>query len=206
MARRKNTDLMSLREYAASRKARKLSGGSHTAVRKAIESGRLVESVRMGSKGQPLIDAAIADREWDARTDPTQQRDPAAPKAKPDKPKQAGLFGEEPPRPSDGPSGDETVSRARRAQAAKLEFQAKLTELEYRRQAKQLVPIEVVDREITRIVRECVTELREIPDRTCAHLAATNDAHRAKMLLASAIDLALERLTKAQLKLEDPES
>lgn len=203
MSRRKSsTHLMSMREYAASRKARKLSGGTHVAVRKAIQSGRLVESVRQGSKGQALIDAEVADREWDARTDPTQVRDASAP-AKQTPPKQPGLFGDDAPRPSDGPSGDETVTKARRAQAAKLEFQAKLTELEYRRQARELVPVAIVDREITRIVQECVTELREIPDRTCAHLAATTDAHRAKMLLASAIDLALERLTKAQLKLDE---
>lgn len=196
---------MSLRQYAAMRKDRKLPGGSHAAVRKAIQTGRLVDAVRMNSKGAPLINPEVADREWNARTDPTQTRAPSPPTAR-KQTKQPSLFGGEveTQRPGDGAPGDEIVGRIRRAQASKLEFAAKLTELEYRHRARQLVDVAAVDREVTRIVGDVVTELREIPDRTCSHVAATNDAHRAKMLLSAAIDQVLEKLSTARLNLQEP--
>lgn len=54
-------------------------GGTHQAIRKAVESGRIV--ARDGK-----INAATADRQWEASTDPGRQpeaRKPAAPKADP---------------------------------------------------------------------------------------------------------------------------
>lgn len=59
---------LSRRAYAAHRKAKGLPGGSESAVRKAISSGRI--SIGAGD----LIDAEVADAEWAAVTDPSQQR------------------------------------------------------------------------------------------------------------------------------------
>lgn len=53
---------MSRRAYAAHR------GVSHTAVGKAVATGRI------STLPDGTIDAEVADREWDANTDPTQQR------------------------------------------------------------------------------------------------------------------------------------
>lgn len=55
---------MSRRKYAAHR------GVSHTAVGKAIASGRIA------TEPDGSIDAAKADRQWDAQTDPAKQRGP----------------------------------------------------------------------------------------------------------------------------------
>ncbi len=59
---------VSRRAYAAHR------GVSHTAVQKAIASGRIA----LSADGK--IDPEQADREWDARTDPSQQRVKPAPR------------------------------------------------------------------------------------------------------------------------------
>lgn len=59
---------LSRRAYAEHRKARGLPGGSDTAVRKAISTGR----IELEPDG--TIDPARADRQWAAQTDPAQQR------------------------------------------------------------------------------------------------------------------------------------
>ncbi len=53
---------MTIAEYAQSRKARGLSGGSRVAVYKAIESGRITPD----PSGK--INPTIADVQWDQRT------------------------------------------------------------------------------------------------------------------------------------------
>lgn len=63
---------VSIRAYAASRKERGLPGGSHTAVRKAIQAGRIT------TLPDGTLDPARADREWDTQTDPSKQRGEAA--------------------------------------------------------------------------------------------------------------------------------
>lgn len=57
---------MSRRQYAAHR------GVSHTAVGKAIATGRIT------TEADGTIDPAKADRQWDAQTDPAKQRGPNA--------------------------------------------------------------------------------------------------------------------------------
>jgi hypothetical protein len=53
--------LVTINEYAEHRKSRGLAGGSHQAVRKAIESGRIT---LIDGK----LDTAVADIQWDANT------------------------------------------------------------------------------------------------------------------------------------------
>jgi hypothetical protein len=61
--------LLSIRAYARRR------GVSHTAVQKAVSSGRLKDSVCRDRQGQVQIDADLADREWGDNTDKAQQRE-----------------------------------------------------------------------------------------------------------------------------------
>jgi hypothetical protein len=63
---------VSIRAYAAHRSERGLPGGSHTAVRKAIQSGRISKAP------DGTIDPARADAEWAGQTDPSQQRGAAS--------------------------------------------------------------------------------------------------------------------------------
>lgn len=186
---------LSLREYAASRKRRKLTGGTHAAVRKAIGSGRLTKSVRTNARGKPLIDADLADIEWSSRTDPTQMRTaPAKPQAK-----QTGLFPEaETPRPGDtsGAAETPTVTRLREAQANRMHFRSLVEELNYRNRASELAEVAKVDQETTRLIEPTIKAIFAVPDRVCSHLAATNDAHRCKMIMSEALTLACRELLK----------
>lgn len=61
--------LLSQRKYAEHRKDLGLRGTSHTAVQKAIKTGRLIEALVSGK-----IDPEIADREWSEHTDESLQR------------------------------------------------------------------------------------------------------------------------------------
>lgn len=66
---------ISLKEYAKSRKARGLPGGSTTAVSRAIRSGRLTARSVVLVDGDPkILSAAAADEEWRANTRPTAPR------------------------------------------------------------------------------------------------------------------------------------
>lgn len=60
---------LSIRAYAQHRAAQGLPGTSHTAVRKAIQSGRIT------AEGDGTIDPARADAQWAGQTDPAKQRD-----------------------------------------------------------------------------------------------------------------------------------
>jgi hypothetical protein len=59
---------LSIRAYAQHRAARGFPGATHTAVRKAIQSGRI------RSEPDGTIDPAKADRDWERQTDPAKQR------------------------------------------------------------------------------------------------------------------------------------
>lgn len=60
---------VSIREYARSRAERGLPGTSHTAVRKAIQTGRIT------AEPDGTIDPDRADAQWAGQTDPAKQRD-----------------------------------------------------------------------------------------------------------------------------------
>lgn len=187
---------MSLRQYAATRKERRLPGGTHGAVRKAIASGRLSKSVRVDGKGRPLIDSKVADSEWSTKTDPTQARAPRQAAG----PQQPGLFGTEEPRATDVAGDDAIVGRIRRSQADRLHFKALTEALNYYNSAGELAAVEDVDRETARLITATVKQLRAVPERICGHLAACNDPHRIKMLLTGAYDEALLELLERERK------
>lgn len=59
---------LSVGEYAASRRARGLPGGTRRAVQKAIETDRISMAVRKDGQGRFWINPPGADREWEANT------------------------------------------------------------------------------------------------------------------------------------------
>ena len=64
---------MNLREYARHRKAQGLRGGSHVAVSKAIERGRLMPpAIERQDRGWK-INPDLADQQWADATDPTER-------------------------------------------------------------------------------------------------------------------------------------
>lgn len=185
-------ELLSIRGYARHRKDLGLPGGTHAAVRKAIATGRLDAAVRI-REGKPRIDANAADLEWASRTDPVQSRNPE----QAGDPTQGRPFGglegspRDDARASDEPDIAET---ARKAQAVRLTFQAKIAELEYRERARELVKAEEVRHVTTRAARKVRDRLRSIPDRLASRIAAETDPHRCRLLLQAEIDRSLQDL------------
>ena len=137
---------LSLRAYA------KRKGVSPEAVSKAITSGRLKESV-VRVRDQPKIaDPELADREWEANTQPRvdHQRAPVP--------------------PADGPVGDVPDyfdSRAKReAAAARREFAlADLAEIEVAERREELVPVEDVESRLVAVFSQCRNKLLGVPSR-----------------------------------------
>ncbi len=139
---------MSQRAYATHR------GVSHMAVQRAIRSGRLKRSINDGGQ---ISDPALADAEWDANTDVAKvphavqtTRAAAAAAANP------GEVG--PPAAVLGASLNEN-------NAAKIYWQARKAELDFREAAGELVPAAGVRAELEGVFRSCRTRLLGIPSR-----------------------------------------
>jgi hypothetical protein len=126
--------LLTLRGYAASRKARGLSGGSPAAVAKAINAGRITR------QGDGRIDSQVADVQWMKNTEPRAQseRPSQCVRVRADQPggevaEGAGLSSA-PGAPGGGdPAAHDVFLRAR---AAKETFAAKKAQLEYEQLVK----------------------------------------------------------------------
>ena len=81
----KGIELLTVRGYAVHRAATGLPGKSHTAVQKAIQTGRLSSAAAWQEGGEWRINPEVADREWEANTRTLLQR-PSATAAEEDSP------------------------------------------------------------------------------------------------------------------------
>lgn len=191
--------LFSLRGYATHRKARGLTGKSHAAVKRAIDQGRLIASVTRNEKGDIRIDAAAADAEWMANTDPAQQRDPTSARGRWSGPKDAAIDGAVNPElrlPAGGEGAGDTgrPDTIRETQAAKLVFQTKLLELDYLEKAGELCDVAGVDAEGYRIGKLVFEGMNNLIPQLAPLLAAESDQHKISMMLKTAHREAMESL------------
>jgi len=179
---------MSIREYAAHRKAAGLRGGNPSAVQKAIASGRIAAARDPETK---RIDPEAADRLWldstaaNAGTRPAASPGPAAPPAPAD--------GEPIPQPADFNSDTYQRSRARREH-----FAAQNEQLKFQQQSGALVERAQVEREAFTVGRELRERLLVIPDRLAAVLAAETDARAVAAQLELELRQVLESVVAAQ--------
>lgn len=159
--------LMTMNAYA------KHQGVSHTAVRKAIDSGRLVKSV-VNDKGRTLIHAEVADIEWAKNTDKAKQgnRKPeegkgASPDAKMLKVVEAGKSDSVKAEASSILNGlvSEGILDINEARAMKETFLAKMAQLEYHRKLGQLVENAVVRKTAFAIANTVKNRLTALPAR-----------------------------------------
>jgi hypothetical protein len=133
---------ISLRAYAARRRAAGLAGGTLRAVQQAIAAGRLSRSVARDAKGDPKIaDADLADREWAGTT-----HEDRIPLTGPTSP---GL-----------PPPELMESRARREAA-----QAALAEIELAEKRLELVLARDVESRLVNVFSHCKTKLLGVPSR-----------------------------------------
>lgn len=158
---------LSFRAYAKRR------GVSHTAVQKAVKTGRLRRALlTVGSR--VLVDPAIADREWSASTDPMQQRDEAArsggaPRgtrpANAGRPRQGGLYGKdtlEAAADGEGETAEPKGPNLTRLRAFDMSFRAQLTKLELEERTGQLVRASAVTAEAFRLGRSFRDAMRGV--------------------------------------------
>ncbi len=184
---------LTLRAYARHR------GVSHTAVRKAIASGRIVAAA------DGTLDPAEADRQWTETTDlskprnsvtgvPKKRRIPGAPSDP------LGVPGPEAADAVNGGSQGDTarlVSSYAASRAAREAFQARLVKLEFEQRSGKLVDADEVRAQIFALGRRARDSLLGIPDRLAPILAGEADAAVVHRLLGEEIERCLTELATA---------
>lgn len=164
---------MSLRKYAERK------GVVIEAVRRAIQSGRLKESVTKDARGFPKIsDPELADREWERNTDPskpwsrTSARNPA----------------------DVGPSPD-TLSY-NKARAVREQFAAALAKLEYEEKAGKLVNADEVKIAAFNAARKARDAMLSIPDRLSSVFAGISDEREIHRIMSDELRRVCEELAR----------
>lgn len=162
----------------------KSKGVSTEAVSKAVRVGRLSKSVVFTDKGKPRVIPEIADQEWHASTDPSQQRVPAVP----------------PPRPEPGPepepdqpaASEPKTATFQQARTLREAYMARLAKLEYDEKSGLLVRADSVKNEAFKVARTVRDNMLNIPDRIAAELANETNQFKVHQRLTQEIRRALE--------------
>lgn len=163
--------VLSLRAYAKHR------GVSHTAVQKAIHSGRI------SATPEGMIDSDRADGDWKAKTRPGQRRAKPAPEVV-----------REPGRAEAPVGGGFDYFRAR---AVRENYLARLAKIEFEEKTAKLISRDEVQVAAFTKGRTARDNLLNIPDRLAAMLAAETDADKVHQILTGEIRKALDELAAA---------
>lgn len=165
---------LSIRGYA------RLRGVSHTAVRRAIASGRI----------HPLpdgtIDPSSADREWDANTDATKPQSSVG-RGQAHQPMGA-------PPPASAENKWQGVTPLAVSLAIKESYKARREKLEYEEKSKTLVKSDDVRVAVFNMARRTRDVLLTIPDRIAPLVAASIDVAECHKIIAGEIRKACEEL------------
>jgi hypothetical protein len=159
---------LSQRAYARHR------GVSETAVRKALKEGRITKN----ENGK--IDPNLADKGWDANTDPAQIKEVA---------KSEDEVNSYSPAPL-GPSYQQS-------RAIKEAYNAKLTRLQFEKESKKLISVDEVKISAFNAARMTRDRILNIPDRVIPLLVGKTDIHEMKETLKAELTKALEELSKS---------
>lgn len=182
---------MSIREYARHR------GVSHTAVRKAIQAGRIQLEAEGG------IDPARADAAWAANTRSSVETSPhpARPAETPRPVPSFQVSGGNLPQTSGGNHGgnlggsNAATPDYHKARAVKEFYAARLAKLDFEEREGKLVSIDEINVQHFNRARRLRDRMLMIPRRLSAQLAAESDARVVEEMLAGAIGDALEELS-----------
>lgn len=169
--------LLSLRQYALSRKARGLPGSSLAAVQKALKTGRIV-------KTDGGIDPAGADSRWEVGIshDAKVRRDVRRQSVQPVVGKQSA-----------GSSHDFMASRARREGAL-----AEMAELELRRRVGSLMPTADVERIVAGMITTARSRLLMLPDKLAPRVAVMSNVIECRQAIQDAVHEALLDLSEGK--------
>ena len=164
-------------------------GVSHTAVAKAVKSGRISRTAN------GLIDPEAADRQWADNTDPSKPLNSVT-----GNPRHRRLV-DSPSMPTSNP---EAITNAQagglppysQSRAIREAYEARLRKLEYEVRAGKLISadeVKVIAFNIARLTRD---KLMGLPDRLAPILAGISDCHETHKLLSAEIRLVCEDLSK----------
>ncbi|MEO5347182.1 MAG: hypothetical protein H7834_12505 [Magnetococcus sp. YQC-9] len=175
---------MGVREYARHR------GVTHTAVTKALKSGRIQK------EADGLIDPVKADRAWEGNTDPALQRGPVRQIAAtpPPTPRPAKPMDDLHPRSGSEPQETKGVPNYALSRAIKEAYAAKLLRIEYEQKMGNLLEAAVVTKEAFEVASRTRDRLEKIPGQVSAELTAMTDRRAIETLLAKEIRSALEEI------------
>ena len=173
---------ISVRAYARHR------GCSHTAIQRAISTGRLAASiVRLPGK-PPKVLAAVADQEWDRNRNPAMERDPEA-----SRPRNPATGPRPAPSSEDQPAAPPGLN-FQQARAVREAYRARLIRLEYEERVGILVRADLVRASAHTAARAVRDHLLSIPGRLREQLAEEVDPDRIAHLIREEIVSSLEGL------------
>ena len=189
------TDHLTPRQYGAHRKEKNLPGTSHTAVLKAIRTGRLEGAWTKTDRGRFLIDPKKADRAWSSSTDPSQVREPEVAKGgRPPAEQTPDLFGgdelEEPAAAKDGEKGRTHAEAA----SAERYWKAKEARIRYGKLAGQLVDRGQVEREAYGLAKATREAIENAMVRAAPQVASLTDHAEVLEVLEREVRKALQTL------------
>lgn len=194
---------VSVRAYAKHR------GVSHTAVLRAIDSGRLKDSVLRSVLGKTIgiTDLELADREWAASTDLTKA--PTAVIAHTEQLEQATAGArstEDPdsPESAPAPTGDDARLSLSDATAREKHWKAKSAELEYKKRIGELVDAKEVEARMVEEYSRCRTKLLGMARKAKAEMPELTHAQVLK--IDTLVREALEGLAGSPLTAPQPEA
>jgi hypothetical protein len=179
---------MNLSQYARHRKARGLRGGTHVAVLKAIEAGRLTPKAARREGDAWVINPDIADREWGSNTDP----DPRNPSGMSGPATQTARAPVAPPQMENALGSVPPLHVSKAVRAAYL---AKLAGIEVDRTLGERVLKTEVKKEAFELGRRIRENLLNLPDRIAFELAAITDPTVLHLKLTDALIETLQELT-----------
>jgi hypothetical protein len=198
-------NLLTISEYARSRKARGLSGGTKQAVHKAIAEGRI-----RAFGPDKLIDRELADRDWDrntrARVAVGGEAAASAGEGAPADLVDAAGLADPPPAAAPAPEGerlhaDPGYLRSRAAQAA---ADARIAEMKAAELEGSLVRVDQVRAELASRLAPVREALLQLPSRLASQLAAQADPSRVQTLLEAEIHQVLAPLARSAETTETP--
>jgi hypothetical protein len=187
------TEIISIREFG------RRVGVSDTAIRKAIDAGKIVRAIGTNpNNGRPTLDYDLALEEWKAsgggihavnyEVKPQPAKAQKQPAAKPE-PAPAAYTSAPPVQP---PVDTGTLVAAKRAQAVYI---AKIKELEYKRMAGTLVEKDKVYQSLFAFGQEVRNAFQALPDRIIDELRASQNRNEAHKLLYDSIADVLDKLS-----------
>ena len=179
MAPESNSQGLSIRAYAAHRRAKGLRGGTRAAVEKALGTGRIKKN-RSGK-----IDPNEADSQWEQSTRmEATAAEPAPARAQATQTSPNAAAEPAPTGPSYGQS-----------RAVREAYQARLARLDYEERTGQLVRIDEIRVKTFQKTRQARDRILTIPRRIAAELAADTDPRSVEERLEEELRMALEDLS-----------